>query len=162
MSKNSIDALAGLWWSLVIYIEEVRPVHNSTMWNRDCASTVWKDLASCTTVIQYVDGSDLAVTETICCIGKFYRDVGALVVCIELRAICQNIVHEVLTGSKREKLVDDDPLVVPPHLALRLAKDFCLLYALVSQMVDNRVMKFQEGQVKLRNDQVNVIARITE
>jgi hypothetical protein len=36
------------------------------------------------------------------------------------------------------------------------------LYALVSQVVDNRVMKFQEGQVKLRNDEVNVIARITE
>src|SRR5205807_6196111 len=40
VSENSIDALAGLWWSPVIYIEEVRPVHYSTMWNRDCASAV--------------------------------------------------------------------------------------------------------------------------
>src|SRR5215469_13139795 len=132
------------------------------MWNRDCASAIWKDLTSCTAVIQYVDGSDLAVTETIRCIGKFYRDVGALVVCIKLRAICQNITHEFLTGSKREKLMDDDPLVVPPHQALRLAEDICLLHALASQVVNNRVMKFQEGQVKLRNDKVNVIARITE
>src|SRR5262249_31259527 len=130
VSKNSIDAFAGLWWSLVIYIEEVCPVHYSTMWNRDCASAVCKDLAACTAVIQYVDRSDLAVTEPICCIGKFYRNVGVLVVCIALRAICQNIIHEFLTDSKREKLMDDDPLVMPPHQALRLAKDICLLHTL--------------------------------
>src|SRR6266567_881091 len=53
-------------------------------------------------------------------------------------------------------------LVVPAHLALRLAEDIFLLHALVSQVVDNRIMKFQEGQVKLRNDEVNVISRITK
>src|SRR5258708_25667949 len=100
--------------------------------------------------------------ETICCIGKLYGDVGAFVVWVALRAICQNIVHEILTDTEREELMDDDPLVVPSHQALRLAEDIFLLHTLVSQVVDNRVMKFQEGQVKLRNDEVNVISRITE
>src|SRR5260370_24114696 len=58
--------------------------------------------------------------------------------------------------------MDADPLVVASHQALGLAEDIFLLHALVSQVVDNRVMKFQEGQVKLRNDEVNVISRITE
>ncbi len=54
-----------------------------------------------------------------------------------------------------------DPLVVPPHQALCLFESAGRWRALASEVVNDPVMKLEESQVKLRDDEVYIVTWIT-
>src|SRR5260221_11688750 len=89
VSNLGVDALAGLWWPLVIHVEEVHPVHYPVVWYSASTRAVWKNLAFCTAGVQRVDKSDLAVTKAVRCIRELHRDVRQFIILVELWTIVQ-------------------------------------------------------------------------
>ena len=94
------------------------------------------------------------------CICELYWYVGLFDKGIELQTISQQIAHEIITYRERKELVDDDPLVVPAHQALCLSENLCARHSLSPQVVDDRIVKFEEGQVQLRNNEVDIVSRV--
>ena len=68
--------------------------------------------------------------------------------------------------SVRRKSSDDDPLVVPAHDLARLARSSSSLVersrSVVAELVDDLVVKADEQQVQLRDDEVLVVAGVAD
>jgi hypothetical protein len=69
--------------------------------------------------------------------------------------ICEGRSHE-----RRQKLVENDPLIVPSQLPGGLVKDLTAGYSGQPSLIDERIMCFQHGEMQLRDEHVRVIARV--
>src|SRR5438046_1056397 len=65
-------------------------------------------------------------------------------------------------GDALQKVVDDDPLVVPAHDLAGLIEPLIVTQASEQGIVCNFVVKVKKSQMELGHDQVFIIARITD
>jgi len=79
-----------------------------------------------------------------------------------LRTVGQHAVDDRLADRLDEELVHDEPLVMPAHDALGLGEDLLARVTGVElglEVGDDSVVKAQDGEVQLRDDEVLVVAR---
>src|SRR5450755_991039 len=87
MSEYSVDALTSLRRAVSIDIEEVSPVDGAIVIYRTGALAIWENLALRAATVEAVDLAHLAVSEAIGGIGELHRDIGTILVRIELQAV---------------------------------------------------------------------------
>lgn len=104
------------------------------------------------------------MTETIGADGKLHRNERLVAPTVESPAVPQHILHHRLAAGERQELVQDHPLIMPAHDALRLGERLAKVgeLQLPGDVVDDRVVEAQEAEMQLRDDQVLVIARIAD
>ena len=79
---------------------------------------------------------------------------------IELAAVIQNRCDDALLGDAFDPVVQHQPLVVPRHEPARLGEDRLRRQAAGGKGVADFVVKFQERDVRLRDDEIFVVAMI--
>src|ERR1044072_6873885 len=129
-------------------------------------------------VIELIGGPDHRVAEAIRGDGKLdrherppppveeaqgYRRDFHLTRSRHIGLVSENVIHNGIAADAAQKIVDDDPLVVPPDLPLRLLKEMFRLarVAIVFQFLDDLVVKAEEKQMELPNDHVLVVSGIS-
>jgi len=103
-----------------------------------------------------------AVTEAKGCSRKFDRHVGRGSELIELAPVPEDRGHDSLLGQPLQEVVQNNPLIVPGHDAACLRKRRFRGSGPVRQLGDDLVVKFQEGKMSLRHDEVLIIAMVTD
>ena len=66
-----------------------------------------------------------------------------------------------MSDDRRQKFIDDGPLVVPSELAGCRGKDLALRYAPSPRLIDEHIVGLQHSEVHLRHQHVRIVARIT-
>ncbi len=98
------------------------------------------------------------MTETVGRHGEFHGDERLVAPAVKLPAIGEDIVHNQLGAGETQKLMHNDPLVMPTHDPLRLGENFVGSAARHSwlglHIIDYRIVKAQEAEMKLGDDQV--------
>src|SRR5262245_2761166 len=78
----------------------------------------------------------------------------------------QDVIYAFLSNRQRQKLVQDDPLIVPADLALGHREDeFSRLIGMRgirAQVVDHCIVKKEHRHMKLRDDRVLVVSSIPQ
>lgn len=69
-----------------------------------------------------------------------------------------DVVDHFLPDDQRQELVHNDPLIVPPDELLRALEQ----PRATPELVDHRVVELQERELELRDDQVLVVARVSD
>lgn len=123
-------------------------------------------------VVDGVRVADHAVAEAIRGARELDRHHGLLLPRVEpalhrgRRAVDAGSQHRArhrLADDPFQKVVRDDPLVVPAHDPLRLVEDLLTLHlCLLGDVVDDLVVKVDEQQMKLRDDEVLVVSGVTD
>ncbi len=85
---------------------------------------------------------------------------------VEAESVAEDVVDAVLPDRQREEFVEDDPLIVPADLTLRLLEDsvcgFVGIGGVRAQPIDHGVVKLQHGQMKLTDEHVFVVAAVCD
>src|SRR5258706_10413551 len=131
------------------------------MQHRACAGAIWEDLPPGAHAVQGIHRAYLAMSKAVSGIGKLHGNIWICVDGIEAYAVAKNILNKLLSGGKRQEFMFDNPLVVPPDETPRLVIDIGSHNALLSKMVNNGIMKLEECQVKLRDNEMYVVARVS-
>src|SRR5688572_11074803 len=85
---------------------------------------------------------------------------------VELRSARQDLVHSFLADGQRKKFMNDNPLVMPADKALRhleylLGREITeALFG--AQVIDDRVVKPQHGQMQLTDDDVLIVPAVAD
>src|ERR1700730_9401497 len=161
MRQDGIDALSGLRRWLVVQLEEIGPLDDTIMRHRTRTGTIRENLPMRSRTVQSIHRAYLAVPEAVSGVGKFYGNEWVCVDGIELHPIVENLIDKLLADGKRQEFMLHNPLVVPPDETPCLVEDIGSRDALLSKMVNNRVVKLEEGQVQLRNEQMHIVAWIS-
>ena len=78
------------------------------------------------------------------------------------RPIRQDFINEWTTDQGRQKLVKDDPLVMPPQLARRSCEHIVFRHAATARVLHERVVRLQHRQVHLRHQRVRIVPWIAD
>src|SRR5215211_8099821 len=83
---------------------------------------------------------------------------------VEFAPIGQDVIHHWFANGLFQKLVHDDPLVMPAYQALRLGEHLAGMREpeVALHMIHHHVVEPEHRHVQLRDDQVLVITRIAE
>jgi hypothetical protein len=100
------------------------------------------------------------VPETVRRVGELDRDRRILARIVVPAPVRLDVTGDFLPDRERQELVDHDPLVVPPDQPPRLLEG--VGDALIAQPVHRAVVEPQESQVKLGDEQVDVVARVAD
>ena len=110
----------------------------------------------------FVPVPDLAVAVAEGGVGELERDVRLAVQGVIARPVVGQLVGELLADQHRQEVAQQDPLVVPHRRAPRLLEDLGLGDAVLAQPVDDRVVRVQEDDVELVDEEVHVVARVAD
>ena len=78
------------------------------------------------------------------------------------RALGEELLSPLGAEQAREKVVQDDPLVVPAHRAPRALEQIGRRHILPAKTVDDGVVEAAEGEVELSHHDVRVVSRVTD
>ena len=85
---------------------------------------------------------------------------------IEAGLLAEDVIDTLLSNRQRQEFVQNDPLIVPPDLALGQLEDLVVRLigksGVLAQVVDDRVMKTQECRAEVSKDHVFVVLAISE
>ena len=95
-------------------------------------------------------------------IGELERDQRYAVGAVEARTVLEYRVDQLGADQPREVVVDDHPLVVPDGLAPRGLEDVRGGDAALAGQLDQPVVDLDHRHVQLRDDDVNVVARVAD
>jgi hypothetical protein len=105
---------------------------------------------------------DLAMAEAVGGDGKLDRNKGLVPPIIEFSSVSQDVVDYILTYRMRQKLMEHYPLIMPAHQSLRFLERLIRVSDILLNKIKDCVMKFNECQLKLGNDDILVISRIAD
>jgi hypothetical protein len=78
------------------------------------------------------------------------------------RTLHEHLISKGRPDERRQKLVENNPLIVPPQLPGGLVEYATFGYSSPSSVIDKRIVSFQHGEVQLRDQHVRIVARVTD
>jgi hypothetical protein len=112
--------------------------------------------------VYVISVANLSVSEPVSAVRKFYWYKLASFEPAQLRSILDQIPNKVTSDAEWKKLVQDDPLIMPAHHASGTIEHLIWSRARFSHPIHKVIMKMQERQVKLRNQQMRVVPGVTD
>ena len=79
-----------------------------------------------------------------------------------LRAFSKHLICKRLPDERRQKLVKNDPLIVPPQLPGRFVEHAIVRYSGEPRFIDERVVSLEHGEMQLRHQHVRIVARVAD
>src|ERR1039457_3287416 len=110
--------------------------------------------------VQAVAVTNLRMAVSVGGISKFERNKGVMTGTIITRALPENLIGKGRPDERRQKLVENDPLIVPPQLPGGFVEHATIGYSRPPGVIDKRIVSLQHRQVQLRDQHVRVIAWI--
>ena len=89
--------------------------------------------------------TNLRVAVSVRRIGKFERYKCVLNGAKIMRPFSQNVSCKCRSDKRRQKLVENDPLIVPPQLPGSFVEDVIVRYSSQPSVIDKRIVSFQHG-----------------
>ncbi len=101
---------------ITVHVKKQRPVHGEVA-DRSETHKVRKELNRRPARPQYVSLPNLRVAVSVSCVGEFYRNTGIALRLVESRAVGKNGINQAASDQSWQKIIDDDPLVMPGESA---------------------------------------------
>jgi hypothetical protein len=76
------------------------------------------------------------------------------------RAFSKHLICERLSNERRQKLVDNNPLIVPPQLPGRFFEHAIVRCSGAPRFIDERVVSLEHGEMQLGHEYVRIVARV--
>ena len=92
-------------------------------------------------------------------IGKFKRNKGVMTWTIIAWAFLEHLIRKGGSDERRQKLVENDPLIVPPQLSCGFVEHATFGHSSPPSVIDKRIVSFQHSEVQLRDQHVRIVAR---
>src|SRR5262249_14870857 len=112
----SVDFLGPLRRNRAGRIKEQRPVDHAVARYRAESEKIWKEGHELHSPIQLVAVANLSVTIPIGSVCDLQRDESREARAKPARTIAEHLVYECLSDERGKKLIQDDPLIMPPPL----------------------------------------------
>ena len=77
-----------------------------------------------------------------------------------MRTFSNDLIGKRLPNERRQKLVKNDPLIVPPQLPGRFVEHLIVACSAEPRFIDERVVSLEHREMKLGHQHVRVIARV--
>ena len=110
--------------------------------------------------IQLIAMANLRVAVSISGVGKFERHEHAAIASEIFWAFAQHLPGERLPDQRRQKFVEDYPLIVPTEFAGGFVESAIVRDAAETRFIDEFVVSFEHREMKLRDERVGIVARI--
>ena len=112
--------------------------------------------------VQLVAVTNLSVAVSVSRIGKFERYKCVTTWTKIMRPLFEHLICKDRSDERRQKLVQNDPLIMPAQLPGSFVEDVVVRYSGQPSVIDKRIVSFQHGEVQLRDQHVRVIAWVAD
>src|SRR5579862_8047903 len=106
--------------------------------------------------------ANLRVAVPISCVGKLKRYKSAMRRTKPPRAVSQHLIYDGLSNQRGEKLMKNDPLIVPAQLLGRFIEYAVIRDSGAPRFIDERVVCLEHGEMQLRHEHVGIVARVAD
>src|SRR5919108_3049963 len=96
------------------------------------------------------------------CVGKLERDKSGMRRPKPAWAFSKHLVYKRLTDEHGQKLINDDPLIVPSQLPGCLVEYAFVCCSVTPHFIDERVMGLEHRKMQLRHQHVGIVAWISD
>ena len=79
-----------------------------------------------------------------------------------LRTFSKYFVCKRLSDERRQKFVENDPLIMPTQLPSPFVECAIVRYSREPRFIDEGIVRFQHGETQLRYQHVRIVARIND
>ena len=158
----SVDLLGSLCRLRTGRVEEQCPVDRALARYRTESQEIRKERHGITVWIQLVAVTNLRVAVPIGSVGKLERYESVVTRAKPLRAFSEHLICKRRPDERRQKLVKNDPLIVPPQLPGGFVEDVIVALLRQPRFIDKRVVSFEHGEMQLRDQHVRVVARVAD
>jgi hypothetical protein len=67
-----------------------------------------------------------------------------------------------LPDQRRQKLVQNDPLIVPAELTRRFFENLVVRNAFLTKFIDKSIVSSEHGEMELRDQHVGIVTRVPD
>ena len=78
------------------------------------------------------------------------------------QAVSKHLFYKRIPDERRQKLVQKDPLIVPPQLPRCFVERAVVRYSAAATFIHKRVVSLEHGEMKLRHQHVRIVARVAD
>src|SRR5262245_35136536 len=160
--QSPVDLLGPLGSLPAGRVEKERPIDGVLARNGAEAKQVRKDREWRRRLVQLIPLADLAVPVSVGGVRELERDEHVIFRREPPGTIRDNFINQLSTDERRQKLVEDDPLIVPSRLTSRREKDLWFRDTAPAYVVDKDVVGLQQREMHLRHQHVRVVPRVAD
>src|SRR5437588_9553309 len=143
-------------------IEEQCPIDRPFMRYRTESQQIRKERHRIRLQVQLVAVPDLRMAVPIGCVGKLERYECAVLRAKPPRAVPKHLLYKRIPDERRQKLVQNDPLIMPPQLRRRFVERAVVRYAAAPTFIYNGVVSLEHGEMQLRHQHVRIVAWVSD
>src|SRR5437588_12798598 len=78
------------------------------------------------------------------------------------RAVSKRLFYKPIPDERRQKLVQNDPLIMPPQLQRRFVERAVVRYSAAPTFIYKRVVSLEHGEMQLRHQHVRIVAWVSD
>src|SRR5438552_18882006 len=78
------------------------------------------------------------------------------------RAVSKRLLYKRIPDERRQKLVQNDPLIMPPQLPRRFVERAVVRYSAAPTFIYKRIVSLEHGEMQLRHEHVRIVARVAD